>query len=96
MEQSKNIKAIDEQIKRKQDKIFRLKDESDRLTAEISDLLKKKKLLQTDELVKEMGRSKKSYEEIIEFIREGSDEIETNDSVPKRRGRRRKKEQNSD
>jgi cell division protein FtsB len=62
VERSKNIKAIDEQIKRKQDKIFRLKDESDRLTAEISDLLKKRKMLQTDEIVKEIGRSKKSYE----------------------------------
>lgn len=51
MESSKNIRTIEEQIRRKQEKLFKLKEDYDKTAEEIADLLKKKKLLQTEELV---------------------------------------------
>lgn len=91
MESSKNIRTIEEQIRRKQEKLFKLKEDYDKTAEEIADLLKKKKLLQTEELVKEIGKSKKTYEEIIAFIREGNEqEQSTEETEVKRRGRKRK------
>ena len=63
------LDAIDNQIKKKQEKLFELKEQSDAITEEIQELIKQKEAIQKETLLEEMESSGRTYEEIVEFLR---------------------------
>ena len=62
------LEAIDNQIKKKQEKLFELKEKSNVLVKEIECLLNQKKEVQKEELMDAIDGSRRTYDEIIEFL----------------------------
>jgi len=63
------IAAIETKIKTKQDKLFKLKEQSDKIATEIEELLKEKEALRKQEILEAIESSGRTYEEITEFLR---------------------------
>ncbi len=63
------LDAIDNQIKKKQERLFSLKEQSDIIAEEIQELVKQKEAIQKATLLEEMKASGRTYEEIVEFLR---------------------------
>ena len=63
------LNAIDNQIKKKQERLFELKEQSDAIAEEIQKLIKQKEAIQKETLLEEMKSSGRTYEEIVEFLR---------------------------
>lgn len=69
----KNI-TLDEKIEKAQDEVFQLKDKYDAAVEELNRLQKKKQEIRSQELLKAVETSKRSYEEIMRFLNGESDE----------------------
>lgn len=69
MARESKISVIDNKIKRRQEKLFRLKEQSDVIAKEIEELIEEKEALRKEELIKEISLSDRTYEEIVEFLR---------------------------
>lgn len=67
--------SLEQKIGKIQKAISRNREQYDKLTAELEELHKKQKALQSEELLKAIAGSSRSFEEILEFI-QGSDESE--------------------
>jgi len=65
--------SIDEKIGTAQEKVFRLKEQYDAAVSELNQLLKKKEELKKAELIEALEASKKSYDEILTFLQEGTE-----------------------
>lgn len=65
--------SIDEKIGTAQEKVFRLKEQYDTAVSELNQLLKKKEELKKAELIEALEASKKSYDEILAFLQEGTE-----------------------
>lgn len=63
------LNAIDNQIKKKQERLFALKEQSDAIAEEIQELLNQKEAIQKETLLEEMKSSERTYEEIVEFLK---------------------------
>lgn len=68
-----NKDTIEQKIEKTEKAISRNREQYDRLTAELEDLHKKKKAIQNEEILKAISASAKSYEEILRFIQEKTD-----------------------
>lgn len=66
-------KGLEQKIEKVQIAIARNREQYDKLTAELEELLQKQKAIQSEELLKAIAESARSYEEILEFI-QGKDE----------------------
>jgi len=71
-----NKELLDQKIKKLEQAISKNRIQYDKLTAELEELHKKQKMVRTEEILKAMSESKRSYEEIIEFIHGGNDSDE--------------------
>jgi len=60
---------IDDKIKIAQDNVVRTKEKYDAAIADLKQLLDKKDAMKRDVLFNAITRSKKSYEEILEFLK---------------------------
>lgn len=60
--------GLEQKIEKVEKAISRNREQYDRLTAELEELHKKQKALQSEELLKAVAESDKSYEEILKFI----------------------------
>ena len=60
---------IDDKIKIAQDNVVRTKEKYDAAIADLKQLLDKKDAMKRDVLINAITRSKKSYEEILEFLK---------------------------
>lgn len=60
--------GLEQKIEKVEKAISRNREQYDRLTAELEELHKKQKVLQSEELLKAVAESNKSYEEILKFI----------------------------
>lgn len=60
--------GLEQKIEKVEKAISRNREQYDRLTAELEELHKKQKALQSEELLKAISESSRSYEEILEFI----------------------------
>ena len=69
MARESKISVIDNKIKRRQEKLFKLKEQSDVIAKEIEELIEEKEALRKEELIKEISLSDRTYEEIVEFLR---------------------------
>ena len=67
--------SLEQKIEKVQKAISRNREQYDKLTAELEELHKKQKALQSEELLKAIAGSSRSFEEIMEFI-QGTDEPE--------------------
>lgn len=60
--------GIEQKIEKIEKAISRNREQYDKLTAELEELHKKQKAIQSEELLKAISESEKSYEEILNFI----------------------------
>lgn len=63
------MESLRQKIEKAQDKVIRTKAAYDEAVDELQKLLDKQTALQTEEIVKSIANSSKSYSEILEFIR---------------------------
>ena len=71
-----SMEALDKKIEKAQAVVSRRKKLYDEAIAELSDLLDKRDALQRDELVKAIMKSGRTYEEVLAFLGNGSEEDE--------------------
>ncbi|SCY18536.1 hypothetical protein [Butyrivibrio sp. INlla14] len=85
---------IEDQIKKQQDAVFKLKDRYENEVEKLNSLIKKQKDENRKKILKAFDKSGKTVEEVLAFL--GYDE--ESDSVPVKRTRRRriKKDQDQD
>lgn len=62
--------SLEQKIEKIEKAISRNREQYDKLTAELEELHKKQKAIQSEELLKAISESEKSYEEILNFIQE--------------------------
>ena len=67
------MKALEIKIEKAQAEVSKKKKEYDEAIAVLSDLLDKQDALRRDELVKAIMKSNKTYEEVLEFLKSGTD-----------------------
>ena len=77
MARSANKDTLALKIKKTEQAISKNREQYERLTAELEELHKKQKAIRTDELLKAVEASTKSYDEILRFIQNGSESKET-------------------
>lgn len=68
MAKTRKTISLDEKIEKAQDAVFRAKDKYDAAVSELNALLKKKKELDNQKLVKAFESSSKTLEEVITFM----------------------------
>jgi hypothetical protein len=69
------LELLNSQIEAAQEVMIKRKHLYDEATDNLKVLLDKRKALQTDELIKAFTKSKRSYEDIMDFINSVSDEV---------------------
>jgi len=60
--------ALEQKIEKVEKAISRNREQYDKLTAELEELHQKQKMIQSEELLKAIAESTRSYEEILQFI----------------------------
>lgn len=68
--------GLEQKIEKVEKAISRNREQYDRLTAELEELHKKQKAIQSEELMQAIAESTRSYEEILRFIQGTSTESE--------------------
>ena len=76
MARTRRTISLDEKIEKAQAAVFREKDKYDAAVEELNELLKKKREVQQQELLKAIEQSPRSYEEIMTFLSGKSDQDE--------------------
>ena len=66
--------ALESKIEKAQEQVSKTKKQYDVATAKLSDLLDKRDALKRDELVKAIMKSDKTYDEVMEFLNDTSEE----------------------
>lgn len=69
MAKKNQLEIIDEQIKKKQDKMFVLKGQIDTLADEVKELLKQKEEVKKEGLMEAIEESGRTYDEILDFLK---------------------------
>ena len=69
MARTANKEALGQKIEKVEKAISRNRAQYDKLTAELEELHKKQKAMQTEELLKALAGSSRSYDEVLRFIR---------------------------
>ena len=86
----KNTKTIDEKITQAQENVIRTKEKYDEAVAFLEELLKKKKAMQEDELLRLFANSNRSFDEVAAFLKEGMTEEQLINETKKKPGRKPK------
>jgi len=60
--------GLEQKIEKVEKAISRNREQYDKLTAELEELHQKQKMIQSEELLKAIAESTRSYEEILQFI----------------------------
>jgi formiminotetrahydrofolate cyclodeaminase len=60
--------GLEQKIEKVEKAISRNREQYDKLTAELEELHQKQKMIQSEELLKAIAESPRSYEEILQFI----------------------------
>lgn len=69
MPRTKKNLSLEEQIKAAEEKVFKAKEPYDRAIAELSALLDQRKRSREEELLEAYAASKRSFREVMEFLR---------------------------
>ena len=86
----KITKTIDEKITQAQENVIRTKEKYDEAVAFLEELLKKKKAMQEDELLRLFANSNRSFDEVAAFLKEGMTEEQLINETKKKPGRKPK------
>lgn len=78
------LDSIENQIKKKQDKLFELKEQSDAIADEIQNLLREKELLQREAILETFENSGRTYEEVMEFLKASPKRTQTQAKVKRK------------
>ncbi len=70
-----SMEALEKKIEAGQQKVLRTKAAYDEAVEELQKLLDKRTALQTDELMKAIVKSNRTYEEILQFVTDDSKEL---------------------
>ena len=68
--------SLEQKIEKVEKAISRNREQYEKLTAELEELHQKQKAIQSEELLKAIAESTRSYEEILRFIQSASEEEE--------------------
>lgn len=68
--------SLEQKIEKVEKAISRNREQYERLTAELEELHQKQKAIQSEELLKAIAESPRSYEEILRFIQGSAEESE--------------------
>lgn len=68
--------SLEQKIEKVEKAISRNREQYERLTAELEELHQKQKAIQSEELLKAIAESPRSYEEILRFIQGSPEESE--------------------
>ena len=68
--------SLEQKIEKVEKAISRNREQYEKLTAELEELHQKQKAIQSEELLKAIAESTRSYEEILHFIQSASEEEE--------------------
>lgn len=68
MARAVSIDVLENKIAKAQENVTKTRARYESATAELKELLDKKKAIQTDEIVKAVSKSSRSYEEILAYI----------------------------
>ncbi len=82
--------SIDEKIKRAEENVVRAKEKYTEAVKDLEELIKKKKAIQTEELMNLFANSNRSYEEMVAFLKEGMTEEQLVRGSRKKPGRKPK------
>ena len=69
MARTANKAALEEKIRKLEELIRKNREQYDRLTADIDELLAKRRAIQSEELMKAIAESPRSYNEILQYIK---------------------------
>ena len=72
--------SLEQKIEKVEKAISRNREQYEKLTAELEELHQKQKAIQSEELLKAIAESTRSYEEILSFIQSASEEEEEIDA----------------
>ncbi len=86
--------TIENQIRKKQEKLFELKEQTDAVVVEIQELIKQREIIRKEELLSEFENSGRTYEEIIEFL-QSAPKRNAAEAKHKRKYTRRKRAEDS-
>ncbi|MFI3297895.1 MAG: hypothetical protein R3Y59_09800 [bacterium] len=76
MARTTSREVLEEKILKAQGEVVKSKKRYDAATATLKELLDKRELLQTEELMSAVAKSKRSYEEILKFLNDENSEEE--------------------
>lgn len=69
MARMSRLDSIENQIKKKQEKLFELKEKSDAVAEEIQALIQEKEAICRESILTELDNSGRTYEEVLEFLK---------------------------
>ena len=69
-----SMDALNKKIEKAQMQVSKTKKQYDAAVATLSDLLDKRDALQRDELIKDIMKSDKTYDEVLDFLGSGSED----------------------
>jgi molecular chaperone GrpE (heat shock protein) len=69
MARTVNKAALEEKIRKLEELIRKNREQYDRLTADLDELLAKRRAIQSEELMKAIAESPRSYNEILQYIK---------------------------
>lgn len=68
MARKTSIEALEQKIEKAQEQVSKTKKQHDEAVKTLSDLLDKRDAMRSDELIKALANSKRTYEELLEFL----------------------------
>ena len=68
MARKTSIGALEQKIEKAQEQVSKTKKQHDEAVKTLSDLLDKRDAMRSDELIKALANSKRTYEELLEFL----------------------------
>ncbi|MDO4833981.1 MAG: hypothetical protein Q4A40_02970 [Bacillota bacterium] len=68
MARKSSMEALEQKIKKAQEQVSKTKKQHDAAVKILSDLLDKRDALRSEELIKALANSKRTYEELLDFL----------------------------
>ena len=74
MARKTSMEALEQKIAKAQEQVSKTKKQHDAAVKTLSDLLDKRDALRSEELIKALANSKRTYEELLDFLNTDSEE----------------------
>lgn len=74
MARKSSLEALEQKIEKAQEQVSRTKKQHDAAVKTLSDLLDKRDAMRSDELIKALAGSKRTYKELLDFLNSDPEE----------------------